>query len=148
MINKRNIKNFDIHLILGGETTTGAYEPGDKGDNKKKQLSNWPILKHCNKMMIFQNTIPVKFGSNWHSSFRGENYFCIMANQKEELPVSAMFLSDQNKIGIFFCRGASKHHTCKVWFQLPCNFKAEDWNVKSLQMMEAKWWQKLTWSFE
>jgi hypothetical protein len=36
------------------------------------------------------NTIPAKFGSNCHSSFRGEAYFCIFANQKQELPATAM----------------------------------------------------------
>ena len=29
----------------------------------------------------FSNNIPVRFGSNWHYSFRGKYYFCIMANK-------------------------------------------------------------------
>ena len=29
----------------------------------------------------FQTNIPVRFGSNWHYSFRGKYYVCIMANK-------------------------------------------------------------------
>ena len=29
----------------------------------------------------FSNNIPVRFGSNWHYSFREKYYFCIMANK-------------------------------------------------------------------
>jgi hypothetical protein len=36
-------------------------------------------------------TIVAEYGSNWHSSFRGKAYFSILAIQKQELPVVAMF---------------------------------------------------------
>jgi hypothetical protein len=50
------------------------------------------------------NIIPVKFVSNRHSTFRGEDYFCIMANQKEECLYWPCFLLDQNEMRKF-CRG-------------------------------------------
>ena len=40
---------------------------------------------YCSRMKIVYrgllNNIPVRFGSNWHYSFRGYYYFCIMANK-------------------------------------------------------------------
>jgi hypothetical protein len=35
--------------------------------------------------------LPAKFGSIWPSSFRGE-FFLTLANQKQELPLAAIFV--------------------------------------------------------
>ena len=32
--------------------------------------------------------LPAKFGSIWPSSFRGEDFFLTLANQKQELPLA------------------------------------------------------------
>ena len=66
------------------------------------------FFKHCNNIFYniedLPNIIPVKFVSNRHSTFRREDYFCIMANQKEECMYWPCFLLDQNEMRNF-CRG-------------------------------------------
>ena len=86
------------------------------------------VLSHCNKMRIlytgdFPNTIPAKFGFNWQSSFRGKLFF-ILANQKQECLYRPCFLSIliHNEIG-FLYRVTSRHHLCKIVFQLPQQFQ-------------------------
>jgi hypothetical protein len=43
--------------------------------------------------------LPTKFRSIWPSGFRGEDFFLKLANQKQELPMAAMFVigSGQNE---------------------------------------------------
>jgi hypothetical protein len=36
--------------------------------------------------------LPAKFGAIWPSSFRGEDFFLTLANQKQELPLAAIFV--------------------------------------------------------
>jgi hypothetical protein len=36
--------------------------------------------------------LPANFGSIWPSSFRGEDFFLTLVNQKQELPLAAIFV--------------------------------------------------------
>ena len=40
--------------------------------------------------------LPAKFGSIWPSSFRGED-FLTLANQKQELPLAAIFVDGMGR---------------------------------------------------
>ena len=40
--------------------------------------------------------LPAKFGSIWPSSFRGED-FSTLANQKQELPLAAIFVGGMGR---------------------------------------------------
>ena len=40
--------------------------------------------------------LPAKFGSIWPSSFRGEDFFKL-ANQKQELPLAAIFVGGMGR---------------------------------------------------
>jgi hypothetical protein len=52
--------------------------------------------------------LPAKFGSIWPSSFRGED-FLTLANQKQELPLSAIFVGG-TKLG--------RKHLCKILYKI------------------------------
>ena len=62
------------------------------------------------------NFILVKFASNWHSSFRRRFFAHWSIRNKNSLVTT--FMSDQNEMRIFFCRGPYKLHFCKVRFLL------------------------------
>ena len=42
--------------------------------------------------------LPIKFQFIWPSGFRGEDFFFKLANQKQELPVVAMFVNGLGQI--------------------------------------------------
>jgi hypothetical protein len=55
------------------------------------------MRKFCRGLL---NIIPVKFGSNWHSSFTEKDFLCILANQKQKCLITCrhskfLFLLDQ-----------------------------------------------------
>ena len=89
--------------------------------------------------------LTTKFRFIWPSGFRGENKKK-SANQKQELPMAAIFVngSGQNEQSLertfhrcflpsftSFGRGVSEE-------------KIKMWKVNGRQMTDAKWWQKLT----
>jgi hypothetical protein len=89
--------------------------------------------------------LPTRFQLIWPSGFRGEDFFK-SANQKQELPVAAMFVN-----------GSGQHvQTLERTFYrcfLPCfssfgwgvsEEKVKMWKVNGRQTTDAKWWQKLT----
>ena len=89
--------------------------------------------------------LPTKFHFIWPSGFRGEDFF-ESANQKQELPMEAMFVngSQQNE--------QSLERTFQRWF-LPSftsfgwgvsEEKIKMWKVNRRHTTDAKWWQKLT----
>ena len=87
--------------------------------------------------------LPTKFRFIWPSGFRGED-LNKLANQKQELPVAAMFVngSGPNK--------QSLERTCYRYF-LPSvssfgwgvSEEKNMWKVNGRQTTDAKWWQKL-----
>ena len=42
--------------------------------------------------------LPTKFQFIWPSGFRGEDFFLKSTNQKQELPVVAMFITDRDEM--------------------------------------------------
>jgi hypothetical protein len=74
-----------------------------KNTNRNKQLLNhiateWRFFsKRIFQTPFLQSLVPV---------YRGEDYFCIFANQEKEPPMAAIFLSDQNGMKTFFKRTA------------------------------------------
>ena len=89
--------------------------------------------------------LPTKFRFIWTSGFGGED-LKKSVNQKQELPVVAMFVnrSGQNKQSL-----ESTFHRCFLpsfssvgWEVSEENIKM--WKFNGRQMTDAKWWQKLT----
>ena len=60
--------------------------------------------------------LPAKFGSIWPSSFRGED-FLTLANQKQELPLAAIFAGRMGRNEEIY-RGPYIDAFCQVWFHL------------------------------
>jgi hypothetical protein len=53
----------------------------------------WVFLAHLAKGNVsFSQMLPTKFRFIWPSGFRGDNFFK-SANQKQELPMAAMFVN-------------------------------------------------------
>ena len=83
--------------------------------------------------------LPTKFRFIWQSGFREED-FKKSANQKQELPMAAMFVN-----------GSGQNEQFHRWF-LPSftsfdwgdSEKIKMWKVNGRQTTDAKWWQKLT----
>jgi hypothetical protein len=74
-------------------------------------LANWnQILVECLEGSLQKTLILIwfnkKHGRYWVPVYRGEDYFCIFANQEKEPPMAAIFLSDQNGMKTFFKRTA------------------------------------------
>jgi hypothetical protein len=60
--------------------------------------------------------LPAKFCSIWPSSFRGED-FLTLANQKQELPLAAIFVGEWDEMKKIY-RGPYIDAFCQVWFHL------------------------------
>ena len=60
--------------------------------------------------------LPAKFGSIWPSSFRGE-VFLTLANQKQELPLAAIFVGGMGRNEEIY-REPYIDAFCQVWFHL------------------------------
>ena len=89
--------------------------------------------------------LPTKFRFIWPSGFRGED-FKKSANQKQELPVVAMFVngSGRNEQSLY-----RTFHRCFLPNLRSIGFAVSDekikmWKVIGRQTTDAKWWQKLT----
>ena len=109
---------------------------------------------YCSRMKIvyrgFSNNIPVRFGSNWHYSFREKYYFCTMANKNMNNLFHYCFffgfvflfcsLFFQNEHGIFM-QDLQNIIPEKFGSNSPSSFRGEDCKVKSLQTTDIKWWQ-------
>ena len=65
--------------------------------------------------------LPTKFSFIWPSCFRGED-FSKLANQKQELPVAAMFVNGSEKISNLF-RGPSIDASYQVSVHLAKRFQ-------------------------
>ena len=89
--------------------------------------------------------LPTKFRFIWPSFFRGEDFFK-SANQKQELPVAAMFVngSGQNVQSLerTFYRCFLPSFSSFGWGV--SEEKIKMWKVNKWQTTDAKWWQKLT----
>ena len=89
--------------------------------------------------------LPTKFRFIWPSGCRGE-FFFKSANQKQELPMAAMFVngSGQNEQSV-----ERTIHRCFLpsftsFGSAVSEEKIKMWNVNGWQTTDAKWWQKLT----
>jgi hypothetical protein len=91
--------------------------------------------------------LPTKFRFIRPSDFRGED-FLKSANQKQELPMVAMFVngSEQNEQSLerTFHRCFLQSFTSFGW---GVSEKIKMWKVNGRQTTDAKWWQKLTLPF-
>ena len=89
--------------------------------------------------------LPTKFRFIWSSGFRGE-IFLKWANQKQELPVVAMFVNGSGQNGHLY-RRPSIDASYQVSVHLAEGVSEEKikmWKVNGWQTTDAKWWQKLT----
>ena len=66
--------------------------------------------------------LPTKFQFIWPSGFRGEDFKKKSSNQKQELPVMAMFVMDRDKM-IFFYRRPSMDASYQVSVHLAKGFQ-------------------------
>ena len=82
-----------------------------------KSYNNCMFLCFGNKIRIFRedfpNIIPAKFGSNWPSGFK--IFLVNWPIRNRSCVLQPCFLFNWNEMRNF-CRGLSKHHSCKVWF--------------------------------
>ena len=89
--------------------------------------------------------LPTKFRFIWPSGFRGED-LKKSANQKQELPMVAMFVdgSGQNEQSLerTFHRCFLTSFTSFGW--AVSEEKIKMWKVNGRRTTDAKWWQKLT----
>ena len=88
--------------------------------------------------------IPTKFQFIWPSGFRGE--FKKSTNQKQELPVVAMFVNgsgrNEQSLERTFYR-CFRPNFRSIGFAVS-EEKIKMWKVNVRRMTDAKWWQKLT----
>ena len=91
---------------------------------------NWEVV--AEDLLKF---IRVKFGSNWHSSFR-EDLFCELANQKQEWMYRLCFFQIKTKWGIFV-QDLLNIIPAKFGSNWPCSSKEkiETWKVYRRQVM-------------
>ena len=89
--------------------------------------------------------LPTKFQFIWPSGFRGEDLKKKLTNQKQELPVAAMFVngSGQNEQSV-----ERTFHRCFLPSFSSFGWRVSEmikmWKVDGRQTTDAKWWQKLT----
>jgi hypothetical protein len=92
--------------------------------------------------------LPITFRFIWPSGFRGED-FLKSANQKQELPMAAMFVNgswqNEQSLERTFHRCFLPSFTSFGWGVSEQKIKM--WKVNGWQMMDVKWWQKLTLAF-
>jgi hypothetical protein len=89
--------------------------------------------------------LPTKFRFIWSSGFRGEDFFKSV-NQKQELPMAAMFVNglgqNEQSLERTFHRCFLPSFTSFGWGV--SEEKIKMWKVNGRQTTDAKWWQKLT----
>ena len=82
--------------------------------------------------------LPTKFWFIWQSGFRGEDVL-VSANQKQELPVAAMFVSGSGQI-VHFYKGRSIDAFYRVSVHLAKGFQSD--GKSSLCLALARWAKK------